>query len=333
MPSTSCACAESAQLSTEASGEQRFEAVLVRAERSPRGIRLGPRERRSAAGRETRDRARTALGLRTTRSRACAGSKRCSGGSTELPPDLRARALLAHGGMTFMAGEFERGEQLYESALAGVPRDSARRPAPPRCSIDSRTARLQRGETDEARALTMEALEHPAPARGSTRRGSSSGHAGEHRAPRGRRRARPLGCSSKAPSWRARPDSSGGERRRSTNSARLAVEMGAFESRRGASATSSRTGGADRRAATDDLHPRRACANRRRARRARARRLALGSGRGRRAAPAGRAMGSRARRVRRADPGAARVPSLAGGREEGRRLALADAVEVALQKP
>ena len=37
--------------------------------------------------------------------------------AADVPPDVRARALLAQGGLVFIAGEFDRGTQIYEQSL------------------------------------------------------------------------------------------------------------------------------------------------------------------------------------------------------------------------
>jgi non-specific serine/threonine protein kinase len=146
---------DSAQLSTEATGEQRFEAVLFEQNNLRAAFDWALENGELTLG------AKLAIALEQfwIANNPFEGMRwfEALGRVTELPPDLRARALLAHGGMAFMAGEFERSEQLYESALAAFRGLGEEAPA---AEVLHRlaNARLQRGETGEARALTMEAL-------------------------------------------------------------------------------------------------------------------------------------------------------------------------------
>ena len=147
--------AEAAQLSTEAVGEQRFETVLTEQENLRAafdwalesdvvlGANLAISLEQLWVANDPFEGMRWFEALRER--------------ATDLPPELNARALLAHGGVTFIAGEFERGEQLYESALAEFRRlGEEARAAEVLHRLAS--ARLRTGEHDEARALTMEAL-------------------------------------------------------------------------------------------------------------------------------------------------------------------------------
>ena len=147
--------AESAQLSTEAGGEQRFEAVLFEQDNIRAAFDWAlENDPLLAAG--------LAISLEQfwVSTRPFEGMRwfeALHGHAVQLPPELRARMLLAHGGMTFMAGDFERGEQLYESALRGF-RELGEEARAAEVLHRLAMARLQADAPDEARALTTEAL-------------------------------------------------------------------------------------------------------------------------------------------------------------------------------
>ncbi len=147
--------AEAAQLSTEAGGEQRFEAVLFEQD-----------ELRSAFDWSLESDPLLAASLAISLEQLWVSNNPFEGmrwfkalltRSDQLPPELRARVLLAQGGMTFIAGDFEQGEQLYESALTEF-RELGEEARAAEVLHRLAAARLQRGAADEARALTMEAL-------------------------------------------------------------------------------------------------------------------------------------------------------------------------------
>ncbi|MBA3734139.1 MAG: hypothetical protein H0W90_02905 [Actinobacteria bacterium] len=75
-----------------------------------------------------------------------------------LPPELRARSLLTHGGLVFIVGEFERGTQLYEDSLAEYRSLGDERGA---AAVLNRMiyAAIARQDFPEARALGSESLE------------------------------------------------------------------------------------------------------------------------------------------------------------------------------
>ena len=148
--------AESAQLSTEAGGEQRFDAVLFEQDELRVAFDWALENDPLLA-------ARLAISLEQlwVSSNPFEGMRwfgALLGRADQLPPELRARALLAHGGMTFIAGDFERGEQLYESALREF-RELGEEARAAEVLHRLATARLQRDAPDEARALTTEALD------------------------------------------------------------------------------------------------------------------------------------------------------------------------------
>ena len=147
--------AQSAQLSTEAGGEQRFEAVLFEQDNL-----------RAAFDWALENDPLLAAGLAISLEQFWVSTRpfegirwfeALHGHGAQLPPELRARALLAHGGMTFMAGDFERGEQLYESALRAF-RELGEEARAAEVLHRLAMARLQADAPDEARALTTEAL-------------------------------------------------------------------------------------------------------------------------------------------------------------------------------
>ena len=147
--------AESAQLSTEAGGEQQFEAVLFQQD-----------ELRVAFDWALENDALLAASLAISLEQLWVSSNPFEGmrwfgalleAGEQLPPDVRARALLALGGMTFIAGDFQRGEQLYESALREF-RELGEEARAAEVLHRLAAARLQGDDPNEARTLTMEAL-------------------------------------------------------------------------------------------------------------------------------------------------------------------------------
>ena len=288
--------AQSAQLSTEAGGEQRFEAVLFEQDNLRAAFDWAlENDPLLAAG--------LAISLEQfwVSTRPFEGMRwfeALHGHGAQLPPELRAQALLAHGGMTFMAGDFERGEQLYESALRAF-RELGEEDRAAEVLHRLAMARLQADAPDEARALTTEALgiqrrlgdrRGEAVALGTL--GSIAHHEGDHeRAAELLEQSAGLAAETGFFWWRAHALRARRDRRRERG-----LESAEERLRQ---ALEQAVGIGERQLTISTL----ALFARTAAERGAAERAGvLGGGRGRRAARTRRAMGGRARRICRADP-------------------------------